>query len=246
MKNQEVDKADLTSVKAIGFDYFGTLVEAEAEVTDCLISMCSHLHGLGYSFPDEAFLKTYRNIVRRKRTTRYEEFKEVNNSVWVSDTLNSMGFDTDSGQPEILSTVEKYFAEWRLTLYPDVIPVIEKLRENFKIGLVSNFTDSNFLNRTLKKFDIQEFFDSVTISDKSGWRKPHPKIFQEFLKSLDAEAGETVFIGDDPVSDVKGAYDMGMTTVLLERADKDSRDNQKVAPDYAVNSLTELRKILSV
>ena len=245
MRNQNVEKPGHKSVKAIGFDYFGTLVEAEAEVSDCLVSMCGHLHELGYSFSDEAFLNTYRNIVRQKRSTRYEKFKEVNNSVWVSDTLNSMGFETDSDHPEILSTVEKYFAEWRLTLYPDVIPVIKNLREDFKIGLVSNFTDSNFLNKTLRKFDIEAFFDSVTISDNCGWRKPHPYIFQEFLKSLDTRPGEIVFVGDDPVSDVKGAKDMGITTVLIRRTNKDLNDKPDVAPDFIVNSLTELQELLS-
>lgn len=245
MRNQKVEKPSLKSVKAIGFDYFGTLVEAEAEVTDCIISMCSHLHELGYSFPDEAFLNTYRNVVRQKRSTRYEEYRELNNSVWVSDTLNSMGFDTDSDHPEILSTVEKYFAEWRLTLYPDVIPVIKRLRGDLKIGLVSNFTDSNFLNKTLRNFDIEDFFDSVTISDNCGWRKPHPNIFQEFLKSLDARFCETVFVGDDPVSDVKGANHMGITTVLIKRTGKDPENKQEIAPDFIVNSLTELQKLLS-
>jgi len=244
MRSQKFEKPSLKSVKAVGFDYFGTLVEAEAEVTDCLVSMCSHLHELGYRFPDEAFLDTYRNVVRQKRSVRYEEFKEVNNTVWVSDTLNSMGFDTDSSHPEILSTVEKYFAEWQLTLYPDVIPVIKKLRERFKIGLVSNFTDSNFLNKTLRKFDIEDFFDSVTISDNCGWRKPHPNIFQDFLKSLDAQPGETLFVGDDPVSDVKGANDMGITTVLIKRTSKETEEKQAVAPDFIVSSLTELEKLL--
>jgi 2-haloalkanoic acid dehalogenase type II len=245
MRNQKVEKPSLKSVKAIGFDYFGTLVEAEAEVTDCLTSMCSHLHELGYSFKDDAFLNTYRNIVRQKRSTRYEGFKEVNNSVWVSDTLNSMGFETDSDHPEILSTVEKYFAEWQLTLYPDVIPVIKKLREDFKIGIVSNFTDSNFLNKTLRKFDIAGFFDSVTISDNCGWRKPHRNIFKEFLKSLDTRPSETVFVGDDPISDVKGGNDMGIATVLIKRTDKDPEDKPDVAPDFIVSSLTELQKLLS-
>jgi hypothetical protein len=39
-------------IKAIGFDFFGTLVEAEAKVNDCISSMCNHLHNLGYSFAD--------------------------------------------------------------------------------------------------------------------------------------------------------------------------------------------------
>lgn len=245
MRSLKDEKPGLSSVKAIGFDYFGTLVEAKADVTDCITSMCGHLHELGYCFPDEGFLEAYRNVVLLKRIMRYEEFKEVNNAVWVSDTLNSMGFNTDAEHPEILSTVEKYFAEWRLTLYQDVIPAMEKLRRGFKIGLVSNFTDSNFLNKTLRELSIKDFFDSVTISDNCGWRKPHPNIFREFLKSMDAKPGETVFVGDNPVSDVKGAHDMGLTTILIKRGDKGLGDTQGVEPDFTVNSLNELQKILS-
>lgn len=230
-------------IKAIGFDLFGTLVEAEAKVNDCIFSMCNHLHNLGYSFADDVFLQTYREVVREKRSTRYEEYKEVNNTVWVSDTLNNMGFDTDSEHSEISSTVEKYFEEWRIVLYQDVMSVLENLGYDFKIGLVSNFTNSAFLHKILIKFGLETLFDTITVSDSCGWRKPHPKIFSDFLKSLDAKPVETVFVGDDLINDVQGANRVGINTVLIDRSENKRREYE-ITPDYIVCSLTEFEKMV--
>ena len=81
------------NIKAVGFDLFGTLVEAKADVNDCISSMCLHLEGSGFSFEKEDFLESYRTTVRGYREIRNEGHREVNNCVWLCDTLNKMGYD---------------------------------------------------------------------------------------------------------------------------------------------------------
>ena len=70
-------------VKAVGFDFFGTLVEAEADVNECISSMCSHLDDCGFCFDDGDFLESYRATVRGYRTIRNEDLREVNNRIWL-------------------------------------------------------------------------------------------------------------------------------------------------------------------
>jgi len=52
-------------------------------------------------------------------------------------------------------------------------------------------------------------------------RKPHPAIFERALAALEVEPENTLFVGDRLFEDVRGAAELGMTTVqaLWYRAD---------------------------
>ena len=52
-------------------------------------------------------------------------------------------------------------------------------------------------------------------------------------------------LGDDLEADIKGAKDSGIASVLIKRpSNKRIKANQDILPDYVVNSLLELEKLL--
>ncbi|KON30933.1 hypothetical protein AC482_02515 [miscellaneous Crenarchaeota group-15 archaeon DG-45] len=234
------------AIKAVGFDLFGTLVDAEADWEDCVRSMCGHLRDRGYEFSDDDFISCYRAAAVEHRKARREELREVNNRVWVADALSRMSFEVEASSPHVVSAVERYFSPWRLTVAPDAHEVLERLHGKFKIALVSNFTDSAYLHRCLEALGLEEFFDGVIVSDSVGWRKPHPAIFETFLELTGATADEAIFIGDDPVSDIKGAKNLGIKAVLLAKpGHAGSQEGEtEVRPDHVVSSLTEFGEML--
>ena len=67
-------------VLPVGFDLFETLVEVEADVNECILSMCRHLDSHGFSFADDYFLESYRASVLWYRTIRNEGLREMNNA----------------------------------------------------------------------------------------------------------------------------------------------------------------------
>lgn len=240
-------RSGMMAIKAVGFDLFGTLVEAEADWRTGVLSMCRHLRGCGYAFSDDAFVSNYQAVVAEYRRIRYEELREVNNGVWVADTLRRMGLEAQPSSPHIISAVERYFDAWKITVAPDAPGVLERLRGRFTLALVSNFTDGSFLRRLLGRLGIGAYFDHIIDSDSVGWRKPHPAIFQRFLELSGARAEEAVFIGDDLDSDIKGAQGVGIRAVLLDRS-RPARDHQgegEVQPDHSVSSLEEFELLLS-
>jgi putative hydrolase of the HAD superfamily len=157
-----------------------------------------------------------------------------------------MGIDRDASNPDILTAVDKYFSLWQISIAPDARDSLKELGEMFEIALVSNFTHSAFLHRTLTRLDIRQFFDYIIDSDDLGWRKPHQNIFKELLKLSKATAEEVVFIGDDPETDIKGAKQMGIKAVLIVSPFK--TENKKIEagyyPDFIVSSLTEFKDAL--
>jgi len=102
--------------------------------------------------------------------------------------------------------------------------MLEALRaRGLKLGLVSNAFDPGWLlRRDLEQMGIAERIDFAVFSSEVGKRKPHPEIFEQALIALGAAAEESLFVGDRLFEDVRGAGEVGMTTVqaLWFRADE--------------------------
>jgi putative hydrolase of the HAD superfamily len=93
--------------------------------------------------------------------------------------------------------------------------LVGRMAENCKLGLVSNFTYAPVIYASLRKLGISQFFNAVLVSHDNGWRKPHRRIFEDALRKLQAVANETLYIGDSPIEDMKGAQALGMKTVFV-------------------------------
>src|SRR5215211_6799244 len=112
-------------------------------------------------------------------------------------------------------------------------PLLESLRERgLKLGLVSNSFDPGWrLHRDLGQMGIAQRLDFSVFSSEVGLRKPHPAIFERALEGLGIEARRSLFVGDRLYEDVRGAAEVGMTTVqaLWFRADEHPDGAE---PDY--------------
>jgi putative hydrolase of the HAD superfamily len=103
-------------------------------------------------------------------------------------------------------------------------PLLEALREHgLKLGLVSNAFDPGWLlHRDLEQMGLAQRLDFSVFSSEVGTRKPHPAIFRRALEALGVEPERALFVGDRLYEDVRGAGELGMTTVqaLWFRADE--------------------------
>jgi putative hydrolase of the HAD superfamily len=112
-------------------------------------------------------------------------------------------------------------------------PLLESLRgEGLKLGLVSNAFDPGWLlHRDLEQMGLAQRLDFSVFSSEVGMRKPHPAIFERALEALGVEPERALFVGDRLYEDVRGAAELGMTTVqaLWFRADQHPDGAE---PDY--------------
>ena len=231
-------------IKAIGFDFFGTLVDAKADVNLCIESLHQRLCEHQIQIRLEEFLQAYRTVTADYRRIRQETHKEVNNRVWVAETIKKFGYTLTPDSPVIVEAVDAYFSPWILTLQKDALPTLSELRKNFRTGLISNFTDTNYIYRSLKDLGLSDSFDCVIVSEEVGWRKPHPAIFKKFLETLNVKAEETLFVGDELESDIYGAKEMGMKTAQIVRDDHKEPIEGTVKSDLIIHSLSDLKTLV--
>ena len=97
-------------------------------------------------------------------------------------------------------------------LYPGVPEALEALSKEFKLGVISDTWTS--LDDQLEKLDILKFFSFRTYSCDVGVFKPEKAIFDDALAKCGCEAGDVVFVDDNPKI-LKGAAALGITPVLM-------------------------------
>ena len=73
-----------------------------------------------------------------------------------------------------------------------------------------------------------------------GLGKPASEPFQAILAQLGAEPEASVFVGDDPWNDIRGARLAGLRTILLYRREKHGPLGQTCEPDVVVNEMDEV------
>src|SRR3989442_441664 len=168
-------------------------------------------------------------------TTRFRERYEA--LLWVPGTLEEIEypglvrellgeFGIDVSEEELGRFLEAEHAAWdpARVLGATTHALLESLRaRELRLGVVSNAFDPGWLlHRDLEQLGIAERIDFAVFSSELGKRKPHPAIFERALEALGVAPDEAVFVGDRLYEDVRGASEVGMTTVqgLWFRADE--------------------------
>ena len=241
----------MSPVKAVIFDFIGTLTNVrgyslEASRTTSKMKLYNAVVKTGFKVDAKSFLKAYNQTHEKYRIIRYEKLVEVTNAVWISETLNNLGYETTPDDPQVKTAINIGFEDYlnSLELRPCAKNMLKKLSRNYKLGLVSNFTYTPIIYAGLRKLNINKFFNAILVSHEVGWRKPHPKIFKEALKRLGVSAHETVYVGDSPLEDIKGAKATGMKTIFVSSqfySVKHLIESQQ-KPDMISKDLCELSK----
>lgn len=117
------------------------------------------------------------------------------------------------GQDDLAERVSRRFvADSRRALARNR-PVLERLRERLKLGVVSNFYGN--LDSVLTQEGLLDLFDAVADSGRVGSEKPAPEIFRHALRGLGAEPREAFMVGDSIARDMRGAEALGMPHAWL-------------------------------
>lgn len=205
-------------IRAVIFDFIGTLAKVRNYSLEASkMKLFRAIAEAGFDVDVESFISTYDQAHEKYRVIRYRELVEVTNAVWISEALNNLGFKTNTEDARIKTAVNVFFEDYlnSLELRPSVKKLLNQASMEYKLGLISNFTYAPVIYAGVRSLGINQYFNAVLVSEEVGWRKPHIKIFEEALKRLGVAAEETVYVGDSPLEDIKGAKAVGMKTVFV-------------------------------
>lgn len=121
------------------------------------------------------------------------------------------------------TTPNKVVQAWNamiLSVPPAKIELLEKLREEYPIYLLSNTNELHVpvVRREWAKVTekpMEDFFDHIYFSHEIHLRKPNNAIFEFVCAQQNLIPGKTLFI-DDSIQHIKGAENVGLQTHFLE------------------------------
>ncbi|MEK8127711.1 YjjG family noncanonical pyrimidine nucleotidase [Paenibacillus filicis] len=152
------------------------------------------------------------------------------------DTLNM----SQSLHDELSNTYWHYFCN---TCYFEegALEVLNKLGASYPFGIISNGIHEAQQKRLLAG-QIQDYFQSIVVSDKAGFRKPRKEIFDIALQELNVDRREVLFVGDSLSDDYQGALNAGIDFCFYNRAKQPVPVDIK--PAYAIHELKELLQVV--
>lgn len=173
-------------MKAIVLDMYGVIVK---QTGDDFVPYVQR------AFPDLSAEDIYPSWFRANigETTSLEVWKAI-------------GFQGD------LEKIEKEYLD-TITLSDGFLDFIEKVRNQYKLAIISN--DSSRWSRYLReKFDINRYFDVISISGDLKIKKPDERIFLRTIVGLGVNAEDCIYV-DDRRSNLGAAKRAGMHPILL-------------------------------
>ena len=160
----------------------------------------------------------------------------------VAAYLEALELPTDE---ERVRTVQQHFWDeieggWSYRVFDDVSPALTMLAERgIKRAVISN-ADRDVTNFCLS-MGFAEQMDLIVTSALVGWEKPDARTFFAALDPLGVAPEDALHIGDQALSDVKGARAIGMAAAIIDRYNR-HRDDEHDA--IRVTSLTELAELV--
>ena len=238
-------------VKAVVFDYIGTVVNCVGYSMDISkLKLYRALVNEGFEVAVDSFLEAYSRVHEKYRVIRYGEFREVTNAVWVAEALNDVGYrEVNADDGRVKTALNVFFKDFidSLRLRAGVVKLLEQALSQGKVGLLSNFTYAPAVYFSLDHLGVSKYFNAVVVSEGNGWRKPSLHIFRDVLERLQVEADETLFVGDSPLEDIKGANDAGFRTVFIKSQCYSLKDLAacNVIAEFTAQNLREVSEIFS-
>ncbi len=199
-------------VKAVFLDFYGTVVHEDGEVikkikeiiieTGC-VSNRSEIGAFWWNEFQTMFTNAYGTTFETQRELEYKSLEK---------TLKKF---KSSANPVELS--DMMFAHW---VKP---PIFDESKEFFEkcpvpIYIVSNIDTADILN-ALEYHGLKPA--GVFTSEDARAYKPRKELFQMALQSVGLNGNEVVHIGDSLCSDVKGAGELGINAIWVNRSLKE-------------------------
>lgn len=161
------------------------------------------------------------------------------------NALSEFGID-DLQFAEQLSDTFVSERQDRHLLFPDVEDSLEQLKRQYSLVLITNGAP-DLQREKIERTGIGKFFSAVFISGDIGIGKPDIRFFKPILERFSINPSSTVLVGDNLDTDIKGAQNIGVRSIWINRGRDVAGDNKgdnKIVPEYQIQSLTELKRML--
>jgi HAD superfamily hydrolase (TIGR01662 family) len=243
----------MTTIRGVIFDFGSTLIRFLGDWDDVLTrgrrDMVLWLKQAGYPLDAEAFGQVVQRAFQANFRERQLDHRERTSRQILRQALAEVGIEAAS-EDDLRHAVRLLYApsEAAWSPMPGAHEALTALHERgLRLGLLSNASDVENVERLLKAAHLPDVLDPVVISAAAGVRKPTPSLFEGILRLWWMAPDEAVMVGDVLGEDILGAQRAGLHQVWV-RAHADEAFNAefvgKVIPEWTVETVADVPPLL--
>ena len=202
-----------SSIRAICFDYYGTLVHTRNGEPFVLIDRWLK-ESIGKKGDLDFIERVSMSFAKERARFLYHmpgfyTGKQLLNNCY---SIICHKYQIETQKELFMEYVKHVFTD--TVLYESTEYVLEKLRKKYLIGLVTN-ADNDILYESLHKHVLT--FDFIVTSEMERCNKPGKEIFQKALKCAKLPAHEILMVGDSWTEDILPSRELGMHSAYINR-----------------------------
>ena len=194
---------------------------------------------LNFPFSLDVFLKFY-NPINHAQWKLYRENKITQEDLRfnrLNMTFEKLNYSASIG---LIDKISEQYITYLSTfphLFEGALELLEVLKNRFRLHIITNGFDK-VQQFKIENSGIESFFEFVFTAEKVGFKKPHPEIFIQSLKTVNTTAEASIMIGDSFEADILGALNQGMQAIHFN-----SHNEEVHAKCPIVYSLAELKAL---
>lgn len=188
---------------------------------------------------------------------RYGKFRDPTNielkpiEIWCDYVMT----DFNIPREQLAPIAEEIAHMWEVTHYhralrPRVAEMLQGLKDlGLKLGIISNTAALYQVFDVLEEYGIRDFFQDVTLSSVTGFRKPAGDIFTVAMRQTQSLPEQSVYVGDTVSRDIIGSKRAGFAVAIQIGShltnEKDKGIKREFEPDYLVEDIYDVLPIVT-
>lgn len=207
------------------FDLYGTLIDINTDEWSLSLwkklSILYRYKGAGYT-PREINRKYCEYVEDEKKRVRrrHPEYSVIDIKIEkvFRRLFREKGVRVTAKEIDFVCAAFRCYSTKYIKLYDGVIDLLDTLKARGKrIYLLSN-AQRKFTENELNMFGLTEYFDGIVISSDEECSKPDRHYYDALINRYGLNRSETIMIGNDYISDIKGAKDSGLKSLYIHQS----------------------------
>jgi len=124
--------------------------------------------------------------------------------------------------------------------------IIELDRRGYILGIIANTITETEIPDWMESDGVTQYFKSVVLSSKIGWRKPLPEIYWEAARRISVAPENCAYVGDNPIRDVEGTRRAGFGMMILFAEPATLKKEPQSGEQKADHVIHETRELLDL
>jgi 2-haloacid dehalogenase len=225
--------------QALFFDVDNTILDFTKTEQEAL-PLLFQQHGLPI---DEEAMGAYRTI--NKRLWRSFEKGEIDRDTVVQSRFRefSARYGRETNGAELDAAYRELLGQGT-HMIDGAAEVLDALSKHYSLYIVTNGV-SETQYRRLKATALLPYFQAVFVSEDTGFQKPMAEFFDYVFEHVpNVSPTRSLIIGDSLAADIQGGHQAGMDTCWFNPGKLPKQ--LPITPDYEINALEELRRLLAI